>query len=164
MELRALQPISAPAASFCKFTVNRSTIAERETQRRRQRNDGLYAHREPNAEDRQLFRGTEEYRGTNQRVGRFDVVEARETGGFAELETPVESFQKEGTVIEKCSEREPSSAEAEAEEEEEEITNEAYVVAGKYTETEGREGKEEGRPLTGGPHRCGARRGQSAAA
>ncbi|XP_043262921.1 cilia- and flagella-associated protein 251-like [Colletes gigas] len=92
-------------------------------------------------------REEEQYWKLAERRGRVDEEPTDKSSGGTVNESPE---GKKEEKEEKTSEGVPKEVKSAAE--------------GKDTAAEGAEEAEEGRPLAGGPHRCGARRGQSAAA
>lgn len=79
-----------------------------------------------------------------------------------------EEIARSGTVINESPKKEESRREdrpiEDTEGRKDTRDGEEKNKVNKDIDREGREEEEEGRPLAGGPHRCGARRGQSAAA
>lgn len=163
MELRASRAISALDTSFREFAVNGLTVPgiDRKQQRERQ-NSRLRAYWQPALDD--------ERRGAK-------IGQGREQGYWRSTEVGREGSRKgdldQGTIISSRS-REASKQTHTKEESQRKCPEEGRAKEGhkssgedrgdrKDTEKE-RSEKEEGRPLEGGPHRCGARRGQSAAA
>ena len=147
MELRASQAISALDTSFREFAVNGLTVAGIDRKQQRERS-GLRAYWQPALNDERrgakIVQGRElEYRGSTE-VG-------REGSRKGDLE---QTYKKEESQR-KCPEEGRAKVGHKSSGEDREDR--------KDTEKE-RSEKEEGRPLEGGPHRCGARRGQSAAA
>lgn len=163
MELRASQPISALAPIIFEYTTNRWTI---ETKQQRV-NSGLYwelgVDKEGGKTESRYSREEKSWRSKEKEDG-SSKEDARE--GFLDAK---EEVARSGTVINESPKKQESRREDRAIEDTEERKDtregEEKKKENKDIEREGREEEEEeGRPLAGGPHRCGARRGQSAAA
>ena len=147
MELRASRAISALDTSFREFALNGLTVAGIDRKQQRERS-GLRAYWQRALDDERrgakIAQGREQENWGSTELGR----EGSRKGDLEETYKKEESqrkFPEEG----RAEEGHKSSGEDREDR--------------KDTEKE-RSEKEEGRPLEGGPHRCGARRGQSAAA
>lgn len=167
MELRALQPISALVPIFFEFTTNRWTI---ETKQQRV-NSGLYwelgVDKEGGKTESRYSKEEKSWR-SKEKEDRSSKEDAQE--GFLDAK---EEVARSTTTINESPKKRENRREGRAIEDTEERKDtrdgEEKNKENKDIKREGREEKEEeeeeeGRPLAGGPHRCGARRGQSAAA
>ena len=168
MELRALQPISALVPIFFEFTTNRWTI---ETKQQRV-NSGLYwelgVDKEGGKTESRYSKEEKSWR-SKEKEDRSSKEDAQE--GF--LDAKEEEVARSATTINESPKKRENRREGRAIEDTEERKDtrdgEEKNKENKDIKREGREEKEEeeaeeGRPRAGGPHRCGARRGQSAAA
>lgn len=152
MELRALKSISALAPISRGFTVNGLTIENVETTKKR----GLYAYWQP---VRDKVRGEIKNREVGQQP------EYRKSKVTVKRESGVSGITIEGSK-KRARSKDRKATEGTREDTEGRNKRSSGNSFARKDQGDRREGieVEEGGPLVGGPHRCGARRGQSAAA
>lgn len=163
MELRASQPRSALAPSVREFTNRCSVVFKRDTKEQRKSRRLYWKVAEESRANRIRLSREPEYRKLAESTDR-DNKENEEEEASSERER--KRLIKEATVEKppaiKCSKREYSKGIHTVEDKGVRTNKERSREHERGQNVEGEEA--EGRPLEGGPHRCGARRGQSAAA